>query len=201
MPHFDAIDYLNLSDLFRGVDGDPYQPYAGYRPNVAEIPNGDGNVDEHKRYLHVAPKYNPPDFALGLYYKAFGMACAVAAELGVRKAMMPDVRHCALRVLDYPSGVGSELHTDFSLLTLNLFRSPRLDVGADNVAGCSVHIGELGELEGLGPAAAHLVPALPGRQQSLVFFAIPDHEEWLRDYGQTVGEWLDERIKRSRVYK
>ncbi len=72
-----------------------------------------------------------------------------------------------------------------------------------------LHIGELGELVGLGPATPHRVPARPYAQKSVVYFAMPDHAARLpRAYEpmqdrpepptQTVGEWLRERVARSR---
>jgi hypothetical protein len=74
-----------------------------------------------------------------------------------------------------------------------------------------LHIGELGELVGLGPATPHRVPARPYAQQSIVYFALPDHAAPLPGHagvavqgapvrlGPTVGQWLDERMARSRV--
>ncbi len=76
-----------------------------------------------------------------------------------------------------------------------------------------LHIGELGELVGLGPATPHRVPARPYVQKSLIYFAIPDHAARLpgdvqraaghvdgrHAAGPTVGAWLAERMARSRV--
>lgn len=83
-----------------------------------------------------------------------------------------------------------------------------------------LHIGEIGALVGLGPATPHRVPARPYVQRSIVYFAMPDHAARLPPrthrfdgsscvgcYGPglgclpTVGQWLKERIARSRVYK
>lgn len=76
-----------------------------------------------------------------------------------------------------------------------------------------LHIGEIGELAGLGPATPHRVPARPYAQKSIIYFAIPDHAAILPpvhvcderpcrmsgcDGGQTVGAWLAERMARSR---
>jgi hypothetical protein len=71
-----------------------------------------------------------------------------------------------------------------------------------------LHIGELGELVGLGPATPHKVVPRPYVQRSIVYFAMSDHEMRLpigntrrEDGGRmTVGEWLKERMARSRKY-
>jgi len=173
--------------------------YAGYKPSVREIPNGDGKVDVDKRYLHIAPKYNPPAWALRIYAKAYMEALTVHERLGLAPALMPDWRQCALRVLEYPKNVGGELHTDFDLFTINLWRNPYLDTGARKVAGLDVHNGELMELFGRGRAQPHQIPPQPVRQQSLVFFALPSLETELPWTERTVGEWLKERYARSRA--
>lgn len=202
---FRGGDYLALAQLF-------HTGYPGYKPDVVELPNGDGKADVAKRYLHVATKYAPPLHAADMFYAAFGMACVVAEALGLPPSLRPSVNACALRVLEYPAGAGSELHTDFDMFTLNLWRSePVPGMEARTVAGCSVHLGELGEIFGLGKAEPHSVPALDHPQQSLVFFALPDPSVELpllprfsdacgnRLY--TVGQWLAERYARSRGYK
>lgn len=203
MTTLNGQDYWDLHDLFDGS-------YAGYRPNVAEIPNGDGKVDAEKRFLHIALKYNPPKYARRLLAIAHGAACEVAEAMGVPAYLRPCLGAGALRVLDYPAGAGSELHTDFDLFTVNLWRDPPLDMGARMIAGHSVHIGELGELieshvrpHGLGLAQPHSVPALPTHQHSLVYFAIPEPTQLLvvDNHTVSVAEWLTERIARSRVYK
>ncbi len=74
-----------------------------------------------------------------------------------------------------------------------------------------LHIGEIGALVGLGPATPHRVPARPYAQKSLIYFAMPDHGArlpcpapahggWPSDCtgGPTVGQWLAERLARSR---
>ncbi len=60
------------------------------------------------------------------------------------------------------------------------------------------HLGEIGTKIGLGAATPHKV--LPGdvRQRSIVYFAIPDRDQVFSD-GQTVDEWLKERVARSRI--
>jgi hypothetical protein len=111
-------------------------------------------------------------------------------------------------------GSGSAEHTDFDLFTVNLWRSTPEDHEQIVIhdGGCygpepvwepgarEFHIGELGELVGLGPATPHRVPARPYVQKSIVYFAMPDHDTWLPlEACPTVGEWLKERMARSRV--
>lgn len=180
--------------------------YPGYKPTVHEAPNGDGKVDAAKRYAHVALKYQHPhediqELLDGLFLRAHRMALKVAQELKVPERFLPRADFGALRVLDYPPGVGGHEHTDFDLFTLNLWRDLPDQVIADPHPP-GVHIGELGELLGLGPATKHSVLPAPGRQRSMVYFAIPDHFAvlpWDADTeALTVGDWIQERIARSR---
>lgn len=269
---FDERDYAKLATLFKGVSADPefpfwtgpsgpaFPPYAGYKPETREAPNGDTklcpecgglgderwrpckgacrgtgrvpNVDASKRYLHVALKYNPPEWALKYLARAHWEACRVAEALGVPAEFYPRTADGTLRVLEYPAGAGSAEHTDFDLFTILCWRShpedlelypelypedghhPRLEDARAMSPG--LHIGELGELAGLGPATPHRVPARPYVQRSIVYFAMPDHAARLPDScicprpdwnghrkscmsGLTVGEWLTERVARSRV--
>jgi hypothetical protein len=221
---FDANDHAALATLFAlRSDGTPV--YAGYKPHVAEAPNGDGVVaPPTTRYLHVAPKYNPPPWAMAYLARAHYEACRVAEALGVPAAYYPRVADGTLRVLDYDVGGSQPEHTDFDLFTIVCYRShPRdlervrritAEIDALDEKSEGLHIGELGELVGLGPATPHRVPARPYAQQSIVYFAMPDHATRLpirnARGGQTVentwapatvGEWLKERIARSRVYK
>jgi hypothetical protein len=222
---FDANDHAALATLFAlRSDGTPV--YAGYKPHVAEAPNGDGRVDARKRYLHVAQKYAPPQWALDILSRAHWEACRVAEAIGVPAEFYPRVENSTLRVLDYPAGAGTEEHTDFDLFTLNLWRSTPNDHEAwehhtDTVAHTGAewnewtpgadayHMGELGELVGLGPAVKHRVPARPYAQRALVYFAMPANaaelpqpvERFLHDGPLTVADWLKERLSRSRVYK
>jgi hypothetical protein len=180
--------YFDLASLFS-------DKYSGYKPTVREVPNGDGEVDQDKQYLHVALKYDPPGWALKYLTRAHFEACRVAERLDVPAEFYPRAEHGALRVLYYPSGVGGHLHTDFDLFTVNLYRSvaPFAD---------EVHVGEIGELVGLGPAFPHEVLPQIESQYSIVYFAIPDHRAILptKDgVSHTVGLWLQNRIARSRV--
>lgn len=183
---FNGADFATLAQLFDRPG------YAGYKPDVVESPNGDGNLDAGKRYLHVALKYDPPAWALWFLARAHWEACRVAEALGVPAEYYPRIADGTLRVLEYPVDAGSAMHTDMSLFTVKCFRDPELDKSP-------FHIGELGTLVDLGPAAPHSIPALSVPQRSIVYFAMPDHQARLPG-GQPVWHWLQERIKRSRAY-
>lgn len=203
---FTTNDYAYLHRLvFRG-------DYPGYRPEMIEAPNGDGKLDAHKRYAHVATKYLDKDKdgwrvgALTHYLlTAFNHSLAVAERLGVPHAYRPVLDACALRVLEYPAGVGGEQHTDFDLFTTLCYRDDLAGLVRTQAPGADLdafdpglHLGEIGELVGLGPATPHYVRALDKPQHSIVFFALPPHDAVLIS-GQTVGTWLAERMSRSRV--
>ncbi len=117
-------------------------------------------------------------------------------------------------------GAGTAEHTDPNLFTIVLWRSHPADLerGTDGrntwyvgkgpgfkqasdaeTLSPGLHIGAIGELVGLGPATPHRVPARPYAQKSLVYFSVPDHAALLPD-GRTVGAFLYEWKKRSRVY-
>lgn len=224
---FDADDYTLLHSLvFRG-------DYPGYKPTVTEIPNGDGKADADKRYAHVALKYLPGwgtsaerQFLIGFLYAAHLVAEAVADAMGVPAPFRPDIRYGALRVLEYPPGAVSHEHTDFDLFTLALYRDRpecfqrsidhrafSFDQADAFSRACELntglHLGELGEAIGLGPATLHSVTASPETQHSIVYFAIPDHDAILppHDGGPlgfrvsncSVRSWLNERMARSRT--
>lgn len=204
---FDYTDWQKLSTLFQ-----PDARYPGYKPEVKEIPNGDGKVDAEKRYLHVALKYDPPEWAIGYLARAHFEACRVAEALGVPAEFYPRVADGTLRVLDYPAGAGSNAHTDFDLFTVLCYRSEsdalvRVRAGgldALDTISPGLHIGEIGELVGIGPATPHMVLPSAARQQSIVYFAIPDLAALLPTHGAqrtglTVGQWLKERYARSRT--
>lgn len=205
-----AFEYRALSLLFDSG-------YRGYKPNTRELPNGDGKIDSGKRYLHVALKYNPPGWALDILARAHFEACRIAEWIGVPAEFYPRVEDGTLRVLEYPPGEGSAEHTDFDLFTVNLWRSTPEDheqyesrnVRLDWYAGAQpYHLGEIGELVGLGRAVAHRVQPRSYKQQALVYFAMPSLDAELplnaaRAVGScdsvTVREWLEERKARSRV--
>lgn len=223
-----AQNYEQLhSIVFRtGAAGEP--AYPGYKPEVRELPNGDGKVDSEKRYAHIASKYlrdftshGEKELCLALV-DAHKLALRVASELAVPFNFLPHIQFSALRVLEYPAGATSNLHTDFDLFTLMIYRDQpdcfvahdlRETVRGDVVSfekgagdrllaarklNAQLHVGELGELIGLGPATPHEVIASSRPQHSIVYFAIPDHGAVLPT-GQTVGDWLTERMSRSRT--
>lgn len=204
---FTEADYEILHSLVFRAD------YPGYKPEVKEIPNGDGNVDHTKRYAHIALKYleDPWQRAALLPYleRAHRLAGAMAEDAGIPLSWCPDIRYGALRVLDYPAGAGSHRHEDFDLFTVMCFRDrPELFVSEDGWVSNAMarmrrlntqcHLGEIGTKIGLGRATPHEV--LPGttRQRSIVYFALPAHDLTFED-GQTVGAWLKERVARSRT--
>ena len=238
-PPVEAEDYEVLHSIV-------FQPdYLGYKPEVKEVPNGDGKVDLEKRYAHVADKYLAKmDHDLFSFRvlddyleAAHGLAIRVAKALGVPQEFLPLRSECALRVLEYPPGVGGHAHTDFDLFTLSLYRSePARLVLVDGNNGLAafglqgpppalaeawiarenrlcaaralnpgLHIGELGELIGLGEATRHHVEPSTETQYSIVYFALPSPDAVIRTekgYScamQTAGEWLAERYARSRV--
>ncbi len=200
---FSQLDYEKLCTLFA-------PGYAGYKPEVLEAPNGDGKVDAAKRYLHVALKYNPPEWARYFLARAHFEACRIAEAIGVPADFYPKVENGTLRVLDYPAGAGSAEHTDFDLFTVHCYRSTPQDfvrVGYGHTAlrlaeaiDPDVHFGDIGQEIGLGPATRHLVPARPYPQQAIVYFAMPANDARMPD-GSRAIDWIADRYKRSRVYK
>lgn len=175
----------------QGVEGSPgYETYAQHQANVL----GD--------YLRQANE----------------KAIEIAVELGVPKEFWPVEQYGALRILEYPPGAVTNPHYDFDLFTLmcyrnipNDFKYIRMndetcketpsDLVYANTLNQQIHFGEILELQmqGVYKATRHRVIADPESriQYSIVYFAIPDWETKLPD-GQTVGEWLEERLKRSR---
>lgn len=239
---FDHIDYALLHSIVFSTS----TPYPGYTPQVLEIPNGDGRVDREKRYAHVdekaLAKLDPERFSTVCLWDALndahGLALRVAEALGVPEAFMPVRSEGALRILEYPPGVGGHAHTDFDLFTLSLYRSEpeRLRLaplpttrnttcaaqlahqGFAHIINArrlnpGMHIGELGELVGLGDATRHHVEPSTETQYSIVYFALPSPDAVLPGYQcakhldksvranfeTTVGDWLAERYARSRV--
>lgn len=187
--------------------------YPGYRPTVQEIPNGDGKVDADKRFAHIAEKYlkdytdeSAKKVLNAVLDEAHRMAIKVAIELGVPPEFMPVRAYSNMRVLEYPVGAVSNEHTDFDLFTLMFYRDvpecfvaagAHLPQGVRNINE-QCHLGEMAEIIGIGPATRHQVVAHNKPQHSIVYFAIPDHKAILPT-GVTVGDWLVERMSRSRV--
>lgn len=214
MSLFSETDYEQIHALaFR-------DSYPGYKPEVIEIPNGDGKADAVKRYAHVGLKYfregNPRDQQLrGALEEAHSIALRAGAAIGLPPQWMPDIRYSMLRILEYPPGAGSNLHRDFDLFTLMMYRdqpdrfvarepekrvvyrdeSPLSRIQRINA---QAHLGELGEAIGLGSATPHEVLPSEKPQRSIVYFAIPDHDTRMPS-GETVREWLNERMARSRT--
>ncbi len=210
---FTISDYRTLSEIVFQDN------YPGYRKNVVESPNGDGNWDNDKRYAHVATKYleeyKPEVEEMGQILDVYlnlanDKAVEVAIALGVPKAFWPDAQYSALRILEYPPGSISNPHVDFDLFTLMCYRNiPNLfqytgsftnaHLEHANTLNKQIHFGEILEL--ILPthkATEHQVVEDKVRTQySIVYFAIPDHNTVLPD-GTTVGAWIDERISRSR---
>lgn len=220
---FDKNDYENLHALV-------FRPgYPGYKPEVKEIPNGDGKIDADKRFAHVAPKYLTDAVSEGdrirlmnFLFQAHAVAERAASAAGISREFMPDVRYGALRVLDYPPGAVSHAHEDFDLFTLMCYRDQpdRFLSHDEKIATFDVtphlwplqiirahnrqaHLGQLGEAIGLGKATLHEVLPSPERQCSIVYFAIPDHDSLLPPNAAgtrvTVRDWLNERMARSRT--
>lgn len=208
---FNRDDYDKLSTLF-----DPELKYAGFKPGVFERPDGKGGVDYEKKYLHVALKYNPPEFAVNYLARAHFEACKVAESLKLG-SVYPKVENGTLRVLEYPVGAGTEAHCDFDLFTINCYRETPEDceefVEVWRPMQRQMHMGEIGRLFDLGPATPHRVQGKPYIQRSIVYFASPSMDtSLLSEYKfpktdhdpevivRTTGEWQMERVKRSRTY-
>jgi hypothetical protein len=200
MKLFTSLDHAKLCTLFG-------PGYAGYKPAVLEAPNGDGNIDAAKRYLHVALKYDPPAWAREYLARAHFEACRIAEAIGVPDKYYPRVENGTLRVLEYPPGAGSAQHTDFDLFTVHCYRSTPEDfIVADAVDARAaavdpdVHFGDIGQEIGLGRATRHRVPARPYAQQAIVYFAMPANGARMPD-GTCAIDWIADRYARSRVYK
>lgn len=195
--NYDRLTWLFNRDL----------KYAGYKPDQREAPNGDGKVDETKRYLHIALKYGPPNWALWFLARAHFEACRIAEALGLPTEFYPKVENGTLRVLEYPAGAGSAEHTDFDLFTVHCYRSTPEDfVRIDSVDPRAeaidphVHIGDIGQEIGLGKATRHWVPSRPYAQKAIVYFAMPANDAKMPN-GQRAIDWIADRYARSRVYR
>lgn len=181
----------------------------GYKPAVREAPNGDGVWDEQKEYAHIAPKYFTPDTPLEvrkIYDDVLAYAEAMCLRLGLPDGVFPGP-DSTLRLLRYPPGATTAPHTDFDLFTLSLYRSHTnafAYLGGDcaelqraREISPGIHFGELmTEITGV-PATEHETWPLHVPSVSAVFFVIPPHE-FVVPSGVTVGEWIKERVARSR---
>ncbi|MDB5716224.1 MAG: hypothetical protein JWO15_3621 [Sphingomonadales bacterium] len=201
--------------------------YPGYRPTVKEIPNGDGKVDADKRFAHIAEKYlkdygdeGAKKVLNAVLDEAHSLALKISRKLAVPEQFLPVRSYSNMRVLEYPVGAVSNLHTDFDLFTIMFYRDQpdcfvtqekglwNTDKDHTMQAWCNLdnarelnpqlHLGEMAEIIGLGPATPHEVVASKTPQHSIVYFAIPDHKAVLPN-GMTVGDWLVERMSRSRT--
>jgi hypothetical protein len=101
MKLFDHYDHGALSGLF-----EPGAKYAGYKPAVLEAPNGDGKIDLEKRYLHVALKYDPPEWARWYLARAHFEACRIAEAMNVPAEFYPKVENGTRA--DYPPAQGRQ---------------------------------------------------------------------------------------------
>jgi len=212
MKLFSMEDHERLCGLF-----DQQLRYPGYKPDVGEAPNGDGKRDDRKRYLHVALKYDPPEWARWFLARAHFEACRIAEAMGVPDAFYPKVENGTLRVLEYPAGAGSAEHTDFDLFTVHCYRgTPEdfhrvdpVDARAERIDP-DVHIGDIGGAVGLGLPTRHFVPERPYRQAAIVYFAMPANGARMPDeacvqtgmpVGTTAIDWIADRYRRSRYDK
>lgn len=194
--------------------------YPGFKPNVIEAPNGDGRLDAHKRYAHVATKYLNAwaptsrveramwELMLAAFQQAFTHAEDLARRLGVPDRYRPSVDACALRVLDYGPGAGSEIHTDVSMFTVMCYRDQpdKFRVHADDhpdavrahAADAQLHFGRLGLQTGItSRALAHWVEPSETTQRSIVFFALPSHDAVLPS-GEGVGAFVTREMAKMR---
>ena len=185
--------------------------YSGYKPEVKESPNGDGKIDDCKKYAHVAEKYikgySQEKLLREYLSKCHDLSIEIAKKLGVKKDLYPDIKYGALRILDYPPGSISNRHKDFDLFTISCYRNHTdsfkfyNDTVPENIRAINkqLHLGEMIELvDKKYKANPHEVLASENRQKSIVYFSIPDWESVFPVTGQKVGEWLEERYKRSR---
>lgn len=171
---------------------------------------------------------NRVDILNGYLDRAHNLALEVAIAIGVPKPFWPSRKYSALRVLEYGPTAVTHPHTDFDLFTLMCYRNQErffrfLPSGNEateqsvrwyrhdlservSKLNSQIHFGELIELldpaenlkDKIWRADKHEVVASNGPwQYSCVFFAVPDHEAALPS-GMTVGDWMDERKKRSR---
>lgn len=204
-------EYDTLADLvFRG-------DFPGFKPEVKEMPNGDGLIDV-KEYAHISLKNLTGwgtaierNACLQALFEAHAWAEVIGELFGLPKALRPDIRYGALRVLRYPEGGLSHPHRDFDLFTMMLYRDkPAQFVAEDHLLPPEVaaidpmcHIGELGEVCGIGKAMRHEVKPCARPQHSAVYFSIPDWDAKLPGFAageqMTVKSWLNERMARSRT--
>lgn len=182
-----------------------YEYLKQFLPDSVAIPNFTSRSESSAFFeqdTHRRQMYKVLDTYLRRCHEA---ALDVAIQLGIPRQFWPDIRYSALRVLEYPPGAGSAQHTDFDLFTLNLYRNKESLMVTEQHSGHSwlpdgVHSGEMltlitGEAFEATPHEVH--PHYHLTQYSLVYFAMPNETAVLPS-GQTCGEWVAERKKRSR---
>ena len=196
-PHGEPTNVTKLREIMFAED------WPGYKPEVREIPDGQGEVDQHKRYSHISlhdlDKYDGEHkaFLTRLYNQAYKHAVQYYEQrMGLGDQAIPAIEECCLRLSEYPPGVGGEAHTDFDLFTMNLWRSHRDLL----IPRRPVHYGELLELLTYDEVAHRhrIEPHETDTQVAVLFFVLPARDTKLPG-GRTMGEWLDERLARSRV--
>lgn len=188
------------------------EDYPGYRPDIVESPNGDGNLDSKKRYAHVAYKYlaeydnsGNKKYLMDILNLCHEKALVLCEELNIPEDFRPVIEYSALRVLEYPPQAFSHAHKDFDLFTLMVYRDePECFqyIGEQPTEKAQkinpmVHYGEIMEELGIARATKHQVLPSDVYQHSLVYFVIPDWKSKLPN-GLTVEDWLKERLSRSR---
>jgi hypothetical protein len=200
---FTARDYRDISKLvFRG-------DYPGFKPDVLEAPNGDGEVDAGKRYAHVnldifaARDYrdiSKQEWAIlrWAWETAYLHAQEIAHNLGVDDLLAPE--DSTLRILEYPPMATTVPHKDFDLFTVQCYRAPGFSAVRGIREETPWHGGELLQefTGGVLAALEHSTVPVDYPQHSIVFFAMPGAELVLPS-GKTVGAWVEERKARSRV--
>ena len=203
---FTEKDYNKLHELVFRPD------YSGYKPDVIEIPNGDGNADADKKYAHVAIKYMKTEQQrkdlMPYLEQAHEESMDAIFAVDLPFDYMPDIRYSSLRILDYPPGSISNKHEDFDLFTLMMYRDQPDRFLSEDIKSTTIdlirkknpqaHMGQLGTEIGLGPATPHWVLPSETRQKSIVYFVIPDHNAVLPS-GVVIRDWLNERMSRSRT--
>jgi hypothetical protein len=182
----------------------------GYKKDVVESPNGDSYWDHKKKYAHIAPKYfnnKTPDFVKTIYENIKRESEYVCDFLNIDKKYYPG-NDSTLRLLKYENGAVTAPHTDFDLFTLSIYRNINdtfkyisgeddslLKIAREKYKG--IHFGELmAEILGV-EATKHEVISSEQKQLSIVFFAMP-YENAMLPKGISVGDWVNERKKRSR---
>lgn len=222
---FDDLDYETLHELVFQPDYPGYKPAVVEIPNGDGM-RDETKKYAHVALKYFQTSRQARNL-LPFLTDAHDVAVRAAKAAGFPEHLLPDLRYGALRVLDYPPGALSNLHRDFDLFTIMCYRdqpdkfvahdsdasSPIVGPAGNRVGTMSfgtrviteirkydpqAHLGEIAEVELFGAATPHEVLASDTRQRSIVYFAIPDHDAVLRT-GETVRDWLNNRVARSRT--